>query len=608
MKTEKGSKDKPARRTEKARRTRRAKPGAERVFEGLGVSPGVAIGTVYLREGGDVQVLEYEVPEEEVEAEIARLDGAIDKSQRQVLKLVSKAESYHGAAAEELGYLLDAHLQMLKSKTLIGGIRNRLRNSRCNAEAAVMAEIGAMFENFAGMEDPYLRARGEEVREVGLRILRNLTNVSFSGFDKLAPGSIVIAEEITPADTALMNPKNIGGFATVLGGAEGHTAIMARSLGLPAVLGVAGLIDGVHHGDQVIVDGSNGVVAVNPSEQRLSDYRDRQVTLAREARALARLRNVVAMTRDSVRVTLQANLELPREVGQAVAAGAEGVGLLRTEFLFMNRDDLPSEDEQYGALMEILGAMPGRPVTIRTLDIGGEKLTSSLGDHLTAGLNPALGLRAIRLSLKEQSLLEAQLAAILRAAAHGPVRILLPMISSVAEVVEVRRILKTVARRLKRRGLRLPDPLPPLGVMIEVPGAALAADALARVADFFSIGSNDLTMYTLAIDRAEERVAHLYNPLHPAVLRLIQFAIEAALRARLPVAVCGEIAGDPRFAPLLLGLGVRELSMAANALPRVKSRILGLDMQAATQRARMIMEQFDPGRISMLLDDFNEVS
>jgi len=309
-----------------------------------------------------------------------------------------------------------------------------------------------------------------------------------------------------------------------------------------------------------------------------------------------------------VRVTLQANLELPREVGQAVAAGAEGVGLLRTEFLFMNRDDLPSEDEQYGALMEILGAMPGRPVTIRTLDIGGEKLTSSLGDHLTAGLNPALGLRAIRLSLKEQSLLEAQLAAILRAAAHGPVRILLPMISSVAEVVEVRRILKTVARRLKRRGLRLPDPLPPLGVMIEVPGAALAADALARVADFFSIGSNDLTMYTLAIDRAEERVAHLYNPLHPAVLRLIQFAIEAALRARLPVAVCGEIAGDPRFAPLLLGLGVRELSMAANALPRVKSRILGLDMQAATQRARMIMEQFDPGRISMLLDDFNEVS
>jgi len=608
MKTEKGSKDKPARRTEKARRTRRAKPGAERVFEGLGVSPGVAIGTVYLREGGDVQVLEYEVPEEEVEAEIARLDGAIDKSQRQVLKLVSKAESYHGAAAEELGYLLDAHLQMLKSKTLIGGIRNRLRNSRCNAEAAVMAEIGAMFENFAGMEDPYLRARGEEVREVGLRILRNLTNVSFSGFDKLAPGSIVIAEEITPADTALMNPKNIGGFATVLGGAEGHTAIMARSLGLPAVLGVAGLIDGVHHGDQVIVDGSNGVVVVNPSEQRLSDYRDRQVTLAREARALARLRNVVAMTRDSVRVTLQANLELPREVGQAVAAGAEGVGLLRTEFLFMNRDDLPSEDEQYGALMEILGAMPGRPVTIRTLDIGGEKLTSSLGDHLTAGLNPALGLRAIRLSLKEQSLLEAQLAAILRAAAHGPVRILLPMISSVAEVVEVRRILKTVARRLKRRGLRLPDPLPPLGVMIEVPGAALAADALARVADFFSIGSNDLTMYTLAIDRAEERVAHLYNPLHPAVLRLIQFAIEAALRARLPVAVCGEIAGDPRFAPLLLGLGVRELSMAANALPRVKSRILGLDMQAATQRARMIMEQFDPGRISMLLDDFNEVS
>jgi phosphotransferase system enzyme I (PtsI) len=383
---------------------------------------------------------------------------------------------------------------------------------------------------------------------------------------------------------------------------------MARSLGLPAVLGIAHLIGGVKSGDPIIVDGSNGRVIVNPTAKCLADYRRRRRTLEREAQALTRLRRVPAVTRDGVRVTLQANLELPRELGQAAAAGAEGIGLLRTEFLYMNREDLPSEEEQYVAFTEILGGMAGQPVTIRTLDIGGEKLAVSLGDHLAEGPNPALGLRAIRLSLKERSLLETQLSAILRAGAHGPLRVLLPMISSVSEVVEVRKVMTKVAARLRRRGVKIADPLPPLGVMIEVPGAALGADALAAVSDFFSIGSNDLTMYTLAIDRGEERVAHLYNPLHPAVLRLVQFSIEAALRARIPVAVCGEIAGDPRFTPLLLGLGVRELSMVANALPRVKSRILNMDMQAAMQRAHVIMDQFDSGRISVLLDDFNEMA
>jgi len=495
---------------------------------------------------------------------------------------------------------------MLKSHSLLGGITQRIEKRRCNAEAAVMAEIGVIAQNFAEMDDAYLKLRGQEVREVGLRIVRNLTKSSFTSFDELDPGSIIIAEEITPADTALMNPRNVCGFACALGGAEGHTAIMARSLGIPAVLGVANLIGGVQSGDPVIVDGTNGVVVVNPSPSCLEDYERRRRAQEREVQALGRLRNVAPVTRDGIRVVLQANLELPREVGQAVASGAEGIGLLRTEFLFMNRDDLPGEDEQALALSEIVAAMSGRPVTIRTLDIGGEKLTSSLGAHFAETPNPALGLRAIRLSLKERKLLEMQLAAILRAGARGTTRILLPMISTVSEVLEVRKVLKTLATRLKRRGVKIADPLPPVGVMVEIPGAALAADALANVADFFAIGSNDLTMYTLAIDRGEESVAHLYNPLHPGVLRLIQFSIQAALRARIPVSVCGEIAGDPRFTALILGLGVRELSMTANALPRIKSRILNLDMQAATQRAHMIMDQLDSGRIAALLDDFNE--
>ncbi len=585
-----------------------ADPRGQSVFEGLGVSPGIAIGQAHQRDGGDVQVIERQIAKSEVESELERFQGAVAQSLRQVAKLKTKAKTFHGTAAEELGFLLDAHTHMLESRSLVGGIRQRIQARLCNAEAAVMAEIGVIARNFAEMDDAYLRSRGQEVREVGLRIVRNLAKATFSGFDHLEPGSIVIAEEITPADTALMNPRIVGGFACAIGGAEGHTAIMARSLGLPAVLGVGALIGAVHSGDTVIVDGSNGVVVINPSAACRSDYERRRKAMERETQALGRLRNVAPVTRDGIRVTLQANLELPREVGQAVAAGAEGIGLLRTEFLFMNRDDLPSEDEQTAALTEIVEAMPGRPVTVRTLDIGGEKLTSSLGAHFAETSNPALGLRAIRLSLKEPKLLETQLAAMLRASAKGNLRILLPMISTVSEVKEVRKILANVAARLKRRGVRIADPLPPLGVMIEIPGAALTADALAKVADFFAIGSNDLTMYTLAIDRGEESVAHLYNPLHPSVLRLMQFAVQAALRARIPISICGEIAGDVRFTALNLGLGVRELSMGANALPRIKSRILNLDMQAATQRADMIMDQYDAGRIAALLDDFNDAS
>jgi phosphotransferase system enzyme I (PtsI) len=468
----------------------------------------------------------------------------------------------------------------------------------------VRAEITQVAQSFAELDDAYLAARADDIREVGDRLIRNLTRTPYQAFSRLPEGSIIIAEDITPADTALMDPEHIGGFATAVGGTESHTAIMARSLGLPAVLGLADFMAQVRTGDVVIVDGSAGRVVVRPKPATLADFERRRGEFARAERLLGGLKRLPAVTRDGTAVTLLANLELPREAEAAVAGGAEGVGLLRTEFLFMNRPDLPDEEEQYQALRTILKGMDGRPVTVRTLDVGGDKLAASL-DLEQGGANPALGLRAIRLSLKMPDLLEIQLAAILRAGAHGPVRILLPMVSTVAETRQVREILAAVVKRLKRRGVKIADPLPPLGVMIEIPGAALAADALAQVADFFAIGTNDLTMYTLAIDRGDEQVAHLYNPLHPAVLRLIQFTTEAALRARIPVSVCGEVAGDPRYAALLLGLGIRELSMATTALPRVKQRIRGLDLLAATRCARQIMDQSDSGRIAALLDDFN---
>jgi phosphotransferase system enzyme I (PtsI) len=299
---------------------------------------------------------------------------------------------------------------------------------------------------------------------------------------------------------------------------------------------------------------------------------------------------------------------LPIELQQALANGAMGLGLVRSEFLYMNRDDLPGEEEQYAVFSALVRGMDGKPVTVRTFDLGGEKIARSLSGHNVEPPNPALGLRAIRLSLQDRRLLDPQLAAMLRAASEGPLRILLPMISTSSEIRRVREAVDQVARRLRRRGVRLPKTLPPLGAMIEVPGAALAADALAAEADFFAIGTNDLIQYTLAIDRGDEQVAHLYNPLHPAVLRLIQFAVEAALRRGVPVSVCGEMAGEPRFTALLLGLGLRNLSMAPRNIPRVKHRIRSLDMVAATRRARAIMDQSDTGRIAALLDDFNTVA
>jgi phosphotransferase system enzyme I (PtsI) len=582
--------------------------GGERVFEGLGVAPGIAIGVAHLVESGIAQVPEYHIAAGEVAAEQARFAESVAKAQKQIRKLKAKSQNLPPAVAEEVDFLLEAHLQMLTGSRVVRGVERRIAEDRLNAEAAVQAEIAEVAQKFAALDDPYLAARADDIREVGNRLIRNLTKTPYQAFSHLPEGSILVAEELTPADTALMDPHRVAGFATLLGGAESHTAIMARSLALPAVLGVAGLIGAVRTGDAIVIDGGAGRVIVNPTEARLAELRRRQAEIAREQRQLTRLRRLPAVTRDGTHIALYANLELPRELDMAVAAGAEGVGLLRTEFLYMNREDLPDEDEQYRALASLVAGLGGKPITVRTLDIGGDKLAISLDHHMGQPTNPALGLRAIRLSLKERSLLEAQLAAILRAGVHGPLRILLPMISTSSEVRQVREVMANVVKRLKRRRVKIADPLPPLGVMIEVPGAALSADALAQVSDFFAIGTNDLTMYTLAIDRGEEQVAHLYNPLHPAVLRLIQFATEAALRARIPISVCGEIAGDPRYTPLLLGLGIRELSMASTTLPRVKQRIRNLDLLSAVRCARSIMDQADSGRTAMLLDDFNALA
>lgn len=578
----------------------------ERVLDGLPVAAGIAIGHAHIVDTGVAAVPEYELAASDVEGEHQRFAKAVDAARRQVAALERRAEA-GGSASEDVVLLLAAHRQMLSDSRLLRGVVRRIGEERRNAESAVRAEVDMLVAAFDALDDPYIAARGNEVQDVGNRLLRQLLGTYAAALSEIPAGAVIVADELSPADTAQLDPARVAGLASVFGGAEGHTAIMARALGLPAVLGVTGMLGVVRRGDMVIVDGAEGRVIVAPDKATLAEYRRRIQARAAEQRGLTRLRRLPAVTRDGERIVLHANVELPRETERALRAGAEGVGLLRTEFLYMNREVLPDEDEQYEAYAATVRAMAGRPVTLRTLDIGGEKRAFPLTDLHGDAANPALGLRAIRLSLRMPELFDTQLAAMLRAGVHGPVRILLPMVVTPSEVREARNTMTRAARRLRRRRVPIADPLPPLGVMIEVPGAALAADALAEVADFFAVGTNDLTMYTLAIDRGDERVAQLYNPLHPAVLRLVQFATQAALRRRIPVSLCGEMAGDPAYAPLLLGLGIRELSMSAVNLPRVKRRIRALDLGEATRRTEMIMMQADESRIATLLDDFNEL-
>ena len=406
----------------------------------------------------------------------------------------------------------------------------------------------------------------------------------------------------------MLDPSRLAGVATEEGGAEGHTSVMLRALGVPAVLGAAGLAHAIQPGDLAVVNGSAGIVVLNPGSDTLTTARRAVTTFARERQRFAKLRRLPAETLDGEAVELQANLELPLELPLIAQSGAVGIGLLRTEFLFMNRETMPDENTQAETYRSIVEAMGGDPVAIRVLDWGGEKDIEALS---SAGIvpdiadaNPALGLRGIRLLLREPELLETQFAAILRAATAGPVRVMLPMVTTVGEVRAAREIYERVARRLRRRGERIPERLPPLGIMIETPGAALSADALALKSDFFAIGTNDLTAYTLAVDRGETDVAELYDPLHPAVLRLVQFATEAALRMRMPVSVCGEMAANPRLMPLLLGLGLRSFSMAASAVPRVKQAVRAVEIDACARFARHVMEQSDPDKIEELIAGF----
>lgn len=592
-------------------RTGRCPDGAERKFFGIAACAGVAIGPVFLTTEPAPKVTRHKIQAADIEAEGARLDGAILQSRKQLLKLRSRLAVLPEETQGEIAPLLDAYLQMVGHSRLIRGVRQRIRDRLVSAETAVMEEANAIAAALGSQADPDSatpQRHADEVREIGRRLVRNLTRAPFRSFAGASQGAILIAENLRPADAALIDPARIAGVATEEGGTDGHTAILLRALGIPSVLGAPGLMSGLKPGSAAIIDGVVGSIIIDPQPTSLSGARRAVASFARDRQRLGRLRRLPAETLDGVVVSLQANLELPVELPMVAQSGASGIGLLRSEFLFMNRDTVPTEDEQTDTYRNVVETMAGDPVTIRVLDWGAEKEIEAL---VTAGVvpelvdaNPALGLRGIRLLLRQPALFETQLAAILRAATAGPVRVLLPMVTTVDEVRSAKASFHRVASRLRERGTPLPATLPPLGIMVETPGAALCADALAEEADFFAIGTNDLCMYTLAVDRGETDVADLYDSLHPAVLRLVQMTIEGAAGHRIPVSVCGEMAANPDMTPLLLGLGLRSFSTNASAVPRVKQAVRGTTIDDCQRLTWQVMKQSNADEIRELIAAF----
>ncbi len=600
----------------------RTEPDQEQIYQGIPVSQGIAIGPVFLAAESKVEFRRGSIAAGAVDAELARLDGAVQKSRKQLGKLRARLSVLPEETQDEIAPLIDAYLQMLGGSRLLRHARRHIAEALVTAETAVADEIEVLAAAMTALpadstgrrrtdsseEAEARKRRADEIRETGRRLLRNLSEASFRSFAKVPQGAILIAESLRPADAALIDPSRVAGIVTEEGGTDGHTAIMLRALAVPAVLGAPGLLAAARTGQTATLDGATGRVVLNPGMEVLAEAKQGVAAYTRERQKLARLRRLPSRTTDGEAVELQGNLELLAELPLIAQSGAAGVGLFRTEFLFMNRDTLPDEAAQAEIYRTVVHAMDGETVTIRVLDWGGEKEIDALVSHgvvpETLDHNPALGVRGLRLLLRSPELFETQLAAILRASKTGPVRVLLPMVTNTGEVRAAREVYERVAKRLRRRGEKLPDPLPPLGIMIETPGAALSADALALEADFFAIGTNDLAMYTLAVDRAASGVAGLYDPLHPAVLRLIQFATEAALRLRMPVSVCGEMAANPRLIPLLLGLGIRSFSMNASAVPRVKQAVRAVSIAECARFSQRVMEQSDPVRIQELVLGF----
>ncbi|HHH43011.1 MAG TPA: phosphoenolpyruvate--protein phosphotransferase [Gammaproteobacteria bacterium] len=573
---------------------------------GIGISRGIAIGPVYRLEQGDIEVYEAAIPVELVEDEISRFRRAV-RAARQQLKDIRN--SIPETTPVDITDFIDTHLLMLEDSLLTAAPLELIRQRQCNAEWALKIQRDALAKVFDEMDDPYLRTRKDDVDHVVTRILRILTGRETHRDPQDSTrlhGAIILAHDLTPAETALLRHQGIAGFVTESGGPLSHTAILARSLGLPAIVGTHITPHQIRDGDTVILDASRGELLADVDTGILKDYRRQQRQQNKHRLELKRLKDEPAVTADGQRIHLAANVELREDVLAARRAGADGIGLYRTEFLFMNRSDIPDEEEQLKQYLSVVKTLKGLPVTIRTLDLGSDKECGAEPPSEHVSVNPALGLRAIRLCLKHADLFRPQLRAILRASAKGPVRMMIPMLSSAHELNKVLALIDEVKQELHRERLAF-DWNMPVGGMIEVPAAALSASLFARKLDFLSIGTNDLIQYTLAIDRVDEEVTYLYDPLHPAVLRLIGMVIDAGRQQDVPVAMCGEMAGDTRYTRLLLGMGLTDFSVHPTALLEVKDVIHHSRVTDLAAAANRVLEQDDPEIIIEQLELINKI-
>ncbi|WP_136413661.1 phosphoenolpyruvate--protein phosphotransferase [Herbaspirillum sp. ST 5-3] len=578
-------------------------------LHGIPVSRGIAIGRAHLLTPAALDVKHYLIPQEQVEAEVQRLQRAIATVHKELQTIWNDLPKDSPA---ELGAFIDVHALILSDPMIAEVPLEIIRTRHYNAEWALVTQIDELSAQFDEIEDAYLRERKADILQVGERVLKVLTGSantlpSTDGSDEPSGRMIVVAHDISPADMLQFKNRAFGGFVTDLGGQNSHTAIVARSLDIPAAVGMYNASALIQQDDWVIIDGDAGVVIVDPTPEVLDQYRDRQARLMRDRKKLGKLKKTPAITRDGTEVTLLANIELPDDCPAALEAGAMGVGLFRSEYLFMGRvgllGKLPSEDEQFESYRQAVVSMKGRPVTIRTLDIGADK---PLDAAEQTALNPALGLRAIRFCLAEPQMFMVQLRAILRASAYGPVKLLIPMLAHAFEIDQTLAMIEQAKTQLREANKKF-DPLIPVGAMIEIPAAALTLPMFVKRMDFLSIGTNDLIQYTLAIDRADHEVAHLYNPLHPAVLYLLSTTISIGAKAGIPVSVCGEMAGDTKLTRLLLGMGLREFSMHPSQILSVKQEILNSDLTTIVPHTKKILRAMEPSAIMEAVDRLREV-